>query len=86
MKEHWDEFSALMAAGEEKLAGKKEFAYKESGEGESEMVVCVRVRPRLMIFKLSQMDILTHILIFTNATNKQSKNNMTNLALPVGNI
>ena len=52
MKEHWDEFSTLMAAGEEKQAGKEEFAYKDSGEGESEMVVCVRVRPRLMPFRL----------------------------------
>ena len=46
MKEHWAEFSPLMAAGQEKLAKKKEFVYNDSGEGESEMVVCVRVRPR----------------------------------------
>jgi len=52
VKEHWDEFSTLMAAGKEKQAGKEEFAYKDSGEGESEMVVCVRVRPRLMPFML----------------------------------
>ena len=52
MKEHWAEFSALMAGGEEKQATKKEFVYKDSGEGESEMVVCVRVRPRLMLLTL----------------------------------
>ena len=46
VKEHWAEFSPLMAAGQEKLAKKKEFVYNDSGEGESEMVVCVRVRPR----------------------------------------
>ena len=46
MRENWAEFSALMAGGVEKVAGKKEFSFEESEDGESEMVVCVRVRPR----------------------------------------
>ena len=70
MKEHWAEFSALMAAGEEKQARKKEFVYKDSGEGESEMVVCVRVRPRLMLFNMlltlscaNAIEICSHLLL-----------------------
>ena len=50
MNEHWAEFSALMAGGAEKLAAKKEFLFEDSEDGESEMVVCVRVRPRLLPF------------------------------------
>jgi len=46
VKEHWAEFSPLMAAELEKQSEKGEFEHKESGAGESEMVVCVRVRPR----------------------------------------
>ena len=85
MKEHWDEFSTLMAAGEEKQAGKEEFAYKDSGEGESEMVVCVRVRPRLMPFMLCTKScanalwrmiaimIRTHILFFNAGLSTRSR-------------
>ena len=50
MNEHWAEFSALMAGGAEKLAAKKEFLFEDSEDGESEMVVCFRVRPRLLHF------------------------------------
>ena len=72
MKEHWAEFSPLMAAGQEKLAKKREFVYNDSGEGESEMVVCVRVRPRLLpFFRI----IICHAPIneqLTQQTNKQT--------------
>ena len=66
MKEHWAEFSALMAAGRSKQAAKKEFTFEEnekeftfeeSEEGESEMVVCVRVRPRLVGVSLFSRDL-----------------------------
>jgi len=49
--------------GEEKQAGKKEFGYKDSGEGDSEMVVCVRVRPRL------EHEIASDSLVTTFASN-----------------
>ena len=72
VKEHWAEFSALMAGGAEKQAEKKEFAFEESEEGESEMVVCVRVRPRLLpFFRI----IICHAPIneqLTQQTNKQT--------------
>jgi len=47
VKEHWAEFSPLMAVELEKQTVNREFEHKENGDGESEMVVCVRVRPRL---------------------------------------
>ena len=57
VKEHWAEFSALMAGGRSKQGAKKKFTFEESEEGESEMVVCVRVRPRLVGVSLFSRDL-----------------------------
>ena len=46
VREHWDEFQPLIEREEAKVREKKPLVYEDAGGGESEMVVCVRVRPR----------------------------------------
>ena len=46
VREHWDEFQPLVEREEAKVREKKSFVYEDASGGESEMVVCVRVRPR----------------------------------------
>jgi hypothetical protein len=46
VRARWEEFRPLGEREEAREGEKMPFDYNDSGEGESEMVVCVRVRPR----------------------------------------
>ena len=66
VKEMWEEFEPLVAKEEERVNSKQEFVYEEEdSKGESEMVVCVRVRPRL------EHEVASGAMVTTSASNPQ---------------
>ena len=65
VKEMWEDFEPLVAKEEERVSSKQEFVYEEEGKGESEMVVCVRVRPRL------EHEVSSGAMVTTFASNPQ---------------